>query len=163
MRSIDKSVFIADGAQVIGNVVMGEDCSVWFNATIRADLKNVTIGKNTNIQDNAVIHTSKNAEVVLGNNITIGHGAIVHGCTIKDNVLVGMGAIILDHAEIGENCIIGAGALITQGKQIPPRSLVFGNPARIVRELTDEEIQSISDNALSYVHEAKEYIKTNLP
>ena len=157
MRSIDKSVFIADGARVVGNVEMGKNCSVWYNAVIRADSNDVKIGENTNIQDNAVIHTSKGCGVQIGDNVTIGHGAIVHGCTVKNNVMIGMGAIVLDGAVIGENSIIGAGALVTQGKIIPECSLAFGNPAKIIRQLTEDEINSILKNADSYVNKAKEY------
>lgn len=157
MKSIDKSVFIADGAKVIGNVEIGKNSSIWFNAVIRADSDKVKIGENSNIQDNAVIHTSEGFGVQIGDNVTIGHGAIVHGCTIKDNVIIGMGTIILNGAVIEENCIIGAGTLVTQGKVIPAGSLAFGNPMKIVRQLTEQEIQSITDNATSYVKEAKEY------
>ena len=157
MKSIDKSVFIADGAKVIGDVEIGKNSSIWFNAVIRADSDTVKIGENTNIQDNAVIHTSAGFGVQIGDNVTIGHGAIVHGCTVKDNVIIGMGTIILNGAVIEENCIIGAGTLVTQGKVIPAGSLAFGNPVKIARQLTGEEIQSILDNANSYVKEAKNY------
>ena len=157
MKSIDKSVFVAEGARVIGNVEIGKDSSVWFNAVIRADLDEVKIGENSNVQDNAVIHTSEGFGVSIGDNVTIGHGAIVHGCTIKNNVMIGMGAIVLNGAVIEENCIIGAGTLVTQGKVIPAGSLAFGNPVKIVRQLTDKEIESIKDNAISYVNEANEY------
>ena len=157
MKLIDKSVFIADGAKVIGNIEIGKDSSVWFNAVIRADLDEVKIGDNSNVQDNAVIHTSDGFGVSIGDNVTIGHGAIIHGCTIKDNVMIGMGAIVLNGAVIEENCIIGAGALVPQGKVIPAGSLAFGNPVKIVRQLTDKEIESIKDNAISYVNEANEY------
>lgn len=157
MNSIDKSVYIADGAKVIGKVEIGKNSSVWFNAVIRADSDSVKIGEFSNVQDNAVIHTSEGFGVQIGNSVTIGHGAIVHGCTVKDNVIIGMGAIVLNGAVIGENCIIGASALVTQGKVIPAGSLVFGNPMKIVRQLTDEEIKSITDNANSYVNEAKNY------
>jgi carbonic anhydrase/acetyltransferase-like protein (isoleucine patch superfamily) len=157
VKSIDKSVFIADGAKVIGDVDMGENSSIWFNAVIRADSDTVKIGENTNIQDNAVIHTSAGFGVQIGNNVSIGHGAIVHGCTVKDNVIIGMGAIILNGAVIEENCIIGAGTLVTQGKVIPSVSLAFGNPVKVVRRLSEEEIKSISDNAASYVNKADEY------
>ena len=159
MKLIDKSVFIADGAKVIGNVEIGKGSSVWFNAVIRADSDTVKIGESSNVQDNAVIHTSEGFGVQIGDNVTIGHGAIIHGCTIKDNVMIGMGAIVLNGAAIEENCIIGAGALVPQGKVIPARSLAFGNPVKIVRQLTDKEIASIKDNANAYVNEAKEYSK----
>lgn len=157
MISIDKTVFIADGARVLGDVEIGKNSSVWFNAVIRGDSNKIRIGNRSNIQDNAVIHTSKDFGVRIGDNVTIGHGAIVHGCTVKSNVMIGMGAIVLNGAVIEENCIIGAGALVTQGKVIPAGSLVFGNPAKVVRSLTDSEISSITDNAASYVKEAEQY------
>ena len=159
MKLIDKSIFIADGAKVIGDVEIGANSSVWFNAVIRADSDKVSIGENSNVQDNAVIHTSEGFGVQIGDNVTIGHGAIVHGCTVENNVMIGMGAIVLNGAVIGENSIIGAGALVTQGKIIPAGSLAFGNPVKVVRELTDDEIKSITDNANSYVKEANEYKK----
>lgn len=155
---IDKTVFIAYGARVLGDVEIGEGCGVWFNAVIRADSAKVKIGSRSNIQDNAVIHTSKDFSVCIGDNVTVGHGAIIHGCTVKSNVMIGMGAIVLNGAVIEENCIIGAGALVTQGKIIPAGSLVFGNPARVVRALSEDEIRSITDNADSYVNEAREYM-----
>lgn len=157
MKSIDKSVFIADGAKVIGDVDIGENSSIWFNAVIRGDSNDVKIGYGSNVQDNAVIHTSRDFGVNIGDNVTIGHGAIVHGCTIGNNVMIGMGAIILNGAIIEENCIIGAGTLVTQGKVIPSGSLAFGNPVKVVRQLSEEEIKSISDNAVSYVNKAKKY------
>lgn len=159
MKSINETVFIADGAKVIGDVEIGANSSVWFNAVIRADSDKVSIGENSNVQDNAVIHTSEGFGVQIGDNVTIGHGAIVHGCTVENNVMIGMGAIVLNGAVIGENSIIGAGALVTQGKIIPAGSLAFGNPVKVVRELTDDEIKSITDNANSYVKEANEYKK----
>lgn len=160
MKLIDKSVFIAEGARIVGDVEVGKNCSVWFNAVIRADSNAVKIGENSNVQDNAVIHTSKEYGVQIGDNVTIGHGAIIHGCTVENNVMIGMGAIILDGAVIGANSIIGAGALVTQGKVVPVGSLAFGNPMKIVRQLTEKEVQSIYDNAASYVKKAKNYNKT---
>jgi carbonic anhydrase/acetyltransferase-like protein (isoleucine patch superfamily) len=157
MKSIDKSVFIADGAKVIGDVEIGKNGSVWFNAVIRADLGSVKIGENSNVQDNAVVHTSKDFGVQIGDNVTIGHSAIVHGCTVGNNVLIGMGAIVLDGAVIEDNCIIGAGTLVTHGKVIPAGSLAFGNPVKVIRQLTDDEIRSITDNAISYAEKAKNY------
>ena len=158
MKSIDKSVFIADGAKVIGNVEMGKNSNIWFNAVIRADSADVKIGECSNVQDNAVIHTSKGSGVQIGNNVTIGHGAIIHGCTIGDNVMIGMGAIVLDGVVIEENSIIGAGSLVTQNKTIPSGSLAFGNPAKVVRRLTEQEISSVESNAISYVNKAKNYM-----
>ena len=157
MKNIDKTVFIAEGARVVGNVEIARDSSVWYNAVIRADSNSIKIGERSNVQDNAVIHTSRDFGVVIGDNVTIGHGAIVYGCTIGNNVMIGMGAIILNGAVIEENSIIGAGALIAGGKTVPAGSLAFGNPFRIVRSLTEQEIKSISDNAQSYVDEARDY------
>ena len=159
MKTIDKSVFLANGVKIIGDVEMENGSSVWFNAVIRADSNKVKIGENSNVQDNVVIHTSKDFGVSIGDNVTIGHGAIIHGCTIKNNVMIGMGAIILDGAVIEEDSIIGAGALVTQGKVVPKGSLAFGNPVKIVRQLTDKEVESIKENAISYVNKANEYYK----
>ena len=159
MKNIDKTVFIAEGARVIGDVQIARGTSVWYNAVIRADSNPVRIGERSNVQDNAVIHTNHNFGVEIGDNVTIGHGAIIHGCTIKNNVMIGMGAIILDGAVIEENSIIGAGALVAQGKVIPAGSLAFGNPHKLIRSLTEDEIKSISDNAVSYVIKAESYKK----
>lgn len=157
MKDILKEVFVADGAKIIGDVIIGENSSVWFNAVIRGDSNSIVIGENTNVQDNAVLHTSHSNGLKIGDNVTIGHGAIVHGCTIGNNVLIGMGAIVLDGAVVGDNCMIGAGALVTQNKVIPEGALCFGNPAKVVRELTEEEKSSIIENAKEYVKEAKSY------
>lgn len=154
---IDKSVFLANGSKVIGKVKISKNSSVWFNAVIRGDSNTIEIGENSNIQDNAVVHTSKEYGVIIKDNVTIGHGAIIHGCNIGNNVLIGMGAIVLDNVKIEDNCIIGAGTLITQNKIIPTGSLVYGNPMKIVRNLTEEERKSIVENALKYVHKAKSY------
>lgn len=159
---IDPSVFIADGAVVVGDVTLEKDASVWYNATIRADRAPVVIGTGTNIQDNAVLHVEGGKVpygVKLGKYVTVGHGAIVHGCTVDDNTVVGMGSIILNGAHVGKNCMIGAGALVTQNKVIPDNSLVMGVPGKVVRTLTEEEIRSNRENALHYVEEAAEYKK----
>lgn len=158
--NIEKSVFVAEGAKVIGNVTIKENSNIWFNAVIRGDSNTISIGKNTNVQDNAVIHTSINSPVEIGNNVTIGHGAIIHGCKIGNNVLIGMGAIILDGAVIEDNCIIGAGSLVPQNKKISSNSLGFGNPFVIKREVTKEEKEHILSNANEYVLEAKKYKKS---
>lgn len=158
MGNIAEWVYIAEGAEIIGDVTIGEDSSVWYNAVIRGDSNSIVIGENTNVQDNAVLHTSHSHALTIGDNVTIGHGAIVHGCTVGNNVLIGMGAIILDGAVIEDNCIIGAGALVTQGKVMSEGSLVLGNPAKVVRELTQEEIKSIQINADEYSEEARKCI-----
>ncbi|MEG0961936.1 MAG: gamma carbonic anhydrase family protein [Lachnospiraceae bacterium] len=156
---LGKHVYLAQGAIVQGDVTLGENCSVWFHAVIRAEAGSASIGKDTNIQDNAVIHVDHNANILIGNQVTIGHGAIVHGCTIGDNTLIGMGAIILNHAVIGKNCMIGAGTLVTQNTIIPDNSLVIGNPGKVKRQVSLEEIESIRENAAYYIEEAAAYAK----
>ena len=157
--NIDKSVYIADGVKVIGNVEIKENSSIWFNAVIRGDSNTILIGKNSNVQDNAVIHTSKNYTVEIGDNVSIGHGAIIHGCKIGNNVLIGMGAIILDGVVIEDNCIIGAGSLVTQNKIIKANSLGFGNPFEVRRNVKAEELENIIFNAIEYVNKAEKYKK----
>lgn len=154
---LGKNVYTAPGAVIRGDVTLEENCSIWFHAVIRAETASVIIGKNTNIQDNCVIHVDEGAPVRIGTEVTIGHGAIIHGCTVGDNSLIGMGAVILNHAVIGKNCIIGAGALITQHSVIPDSSLVLGNPGKIKRMVTPEEIADIQQNAAYYVKEAEIY------
>lgn len=154
---ISETAFIAPSADIIGEVTVGESSSIWYNVTIRGDIAPVVIGKNSNVQDNSVIHVGHDVPAVIGNNVTIGHNVIVHACTIKDNSLIGMGAIILDYAEIGEESIVGAGSPVTKSKKFPPRSLIMGSPARLIRELSEEEIQGIRDNVQSYVDIALEY------
>ena len=145
--------YIAEGAVVKGQVTMADGASVWYNATVRGDSE---IGRNSNIQDNAVVHVDLSHSVRIGDNVTIGHSAIVHGCTIGDNTLIGMGAIVLNGARIGKNCIIGAGALVTQGTDIPDGSLAFGSPAKVVRALNADEIEENHRNAMHYVEIARE-------
>jgi carbonic anhydrase/acetyltransferase-like protein (isoleucine patch superfamily) len=153
---IHDTAFIAPGAVVLGDVTVGEDVGIWYNATVRGDRGSIVIGKGSNVQDNAVVHMDDNFPVTIGENVTIGHGAIVHGCTIGDNCLVGMGAIIMNGAHIGANCIVGAGALVTQGTEVPDNSLILGNPAKIKRAVTEEEIAASIRNARLYVEEARE-------
>lgn len=154
--SIDKSVHTFPGSHIIGNVKIGENSSVWYNAVIRGDRGSITIGKNSNIQDNCVIHGSEPLNTKLGDNVSIGHGAIIHGCEIGENVLVGMNATILNGAKIGKNSIVGAGALITERKEFPEGSLIIGVPGKLTRKLKIEEINKIKANALIYVDLAKE-------
>ena len=156
MRTIDNNVFIAPGAQVIGDVTIGENCGIWYNAVVRGDSQKITIGKNTNVQDLACLHVDKSFTLSVGDNVTIGHTAIVHGCIVGDNVLIGMGAIVMNGARIGNNCIIGAGALVTENMEIPDGSLAFGSPAKVIRKLTEAEKQSIIENAELYVKHAKD-------
>lgn len=153
---IHESCYIAEDAAVVGNVVIGENSSVWNHATIRSSHQPIIIGHGTDIQDNAVIHVDKDYKVTIGNNVTVGHCAIVHGCQVGDNTLIGMGSIILNGAVIGKNCIVGAGALVTQNMVIPDESLVIGSPGKILRQVTLSEIQDNEDNARMYQAEAKE-------
>jgi len=147
--------FIADNATIIGDVILSKDVNIWYGAVIRADKDKITVGDCSNIQDNVVVHTSRAFPVTIGENVSVGHGAILHGCTIGNHVLVGMGSIILNGAVIGEGSIIGAGAVVTEGKVIPPGSLVIGLPGKVVRNVTDEEYEGILHNALEYVKLAK--------
>lgn len=147
--------YIANGAVVIGDVTIKNDVNIWYNATVRGDSEKIIIGHSSNVQDNAVIHVDKDYPTIIGDNVTIGHGAIVHGCTVGDNSLIGMGAIVLNGAKIGKNCIIGAGALVTQNMIIPDNSMAFGNPAKIRRSVTEDEIKANFKNSTKYVEEAK--------
>jgi carbonic anhydrase/acetyltransferase-like protein (isoleucine patch superfamily) len=152
-----KPLFVADNAKLIGNVTIGKQVGIWFGAVIRADRDRIIIGDRSNIQDNCVVHTSKGFPVTIGNDVSVGHGAILHGCTIGNQVLVGMGAIIINGARIGEGSIIGAGAVITEGKEIPPNSVVVGVPGKIVKLVDRDQQQHILNNAVSYIELAKEY------
>ena len=148
---IHKTAFIAEGAFIIGDVTIGRDSSVWFNAVVRGDMKPAVIGEETNIQDCAVVHTDDQYGTNIGNGVIIGHGAIIHGAQIGHNVLVGMGAIVLSGAVIGDNCIIGAGALVKQGMQVPANSLVLGMPGKVAGEVDEERRKAIRQNALDYL------------
>lgn len=154
---IHESCFIADNATVIGRVELGKNSSIWFGTVVRGDVNYITIGENTNIQDNCTIHVNDDQPTVIGDNVTAGHGAIIHACKIGNNVLIGMGAIVLDGAEIGDNVIIGAGALVPPNKKIPSNSMVIGMPAKVVRELTEEDEAVISATGQHYVELAKKY------
>ena len=148
---LGKNVFIAKTATVIGDVTLGAHSSVWYGAVLRGDINRIVVGHHSNIQDNAVLHLADDYACVLGNWVTVGHSAVVHACTVKDEVLVGMGAVILDGAVIGKQCIIGAKALVTQGTKIPPGTLVLGAPARVARKLTNEERAGLKWWAQKYV------------
>jgi carbonic anhydrase/acetyltransferase-like protein (isoleucine patch superfamily) len=150
-------LFTAGNATIIGKVMVGKQVGIWFGAVIRADKDSIVIGDRSNIQDNCVVHTSKGFPVIIGDDVSVGHGAILHGCTIGSRVLVGMGAIIINGANVGEGSIIGAGAVITEGKVIPANSVVIGVPGRIVRQTDPEQQQHILNNAASYVELAREY------
>lgn len=144
-------VFVADGAVLVGDVEVGDDSSVFYNAVLRGDLAPIRIGNRTNIQDNVTVHVSTGMGVVVGDEVTVGHNAVLHACTIDDNVMVGMGAIVMDGAHIKKNCIVGAGAVVTQGREFPENSLVLGAPAHVVRELTTEEIDGVLGGVERYV------------
>lgn len=149
------AAYISPSASISGKVTLGKGSSIWHNATLRGDLAPIEIGERTNIQDGAVLHVAHDLPCVLGDDVTVGHGAIVHGCRVGNRCLIGMGSILLNGSEIGEECIVGAGALVTEGKKIPPRSLVIGSPARVVRSVGDEEVAKILESASAYLKLAK--------
>jgi carbonic anhydrase/acetyltransferase-like protein (isoleucine patch superfamily) len=157
MPTVHESAFIAPDATVLGDVTIEENVGIWFHTTIRGDRAPIHIGKGSNIQDNCVIHVGKGQPVTIGENVTIGHSAVVHGCTVGDNTLIGMGTILMNGAFIGSNCIIGAGALVTQNMRIPDNSLVLGSPGKVIRSVTPREIQANLMNAKMYVDEAQKY------
>ena len=149
--------FVADSAQVIGSVVLEEGAGIWFGAVLRGDNETITIGEGSNIQENCVLHTDMGFPLVVGKGCTIGHSAILHGCTIGDNSLVGMGATVLNGARIGRNCLVGAGALVTEGKEIPDNSLVVGAPARVIKTLGEDAAGMLKLSAGHYVENAKRF------
>jgi carbonic anhydrase/acetyltransferase-like protein (isoleucine patch superfamily) len=149
--------FVAPTATVIGDVTLGEDSGIWFGAVIRGDRDRIEIGAGSNIQDNAVVHTSRGFPARIGREVSVGHGAILHGCTIHDRVLVGMGAIVMNGAVVGEDTIIAAGAVVTEGTSIPPGSVVMGVPAKVVKQASAEQREGILRNAESYITLAREY------
>jgi carbonic anhydrase/acetyltransferase-like protein (isoleucine patch superfamily) len=156
--NIHPSVFVAPSADVIGRVTLGEESSVWYHTTLRGDINEIVIGPRSNVQDNVVIHLADDYGCHVGELVTVGHSAILHACTVKDEVLVGMGAIVLDGAVIGERSIIGAGALVTGGTVIPPGSLVLGSPAKVVRTLSLDEQAKVKTWAEKYVVQSRKYL-----
>ncbi|CDH91451.1 putative transferase [Clostridium botulinum B str. Eklund 17B (NRP)] len=159
--NISESVYISETSVIIGDVVIKENSNIWFGAVLRGDEQSISIGRETNIQENVVIHGDGDNNVTVGNGVTIGHGAIIHGCAIGDNVLIGMGAIILNGAKISKNSIVAAGSLITQNKEFEDGSLILGNPAKVIRKLTQEEIQANKESSLTYVNLAKKMADSN--
>jgi len=153
MNGVD--YFIADNATVIGSVIINNNVSIWFNAVIRGDYEPISIGENTNIQDGVVVHTDEGIPMFIGRGVTVGHVAMLHGCNIGDNSLIGINAVILNNAKIGNNCIIGANSLISEGKEIPDGSLVLGSPGRVIRKVTDDEIRDLKLSAEHYVQNFK--------
>ena len=162
---IDNKAWVAPGATVIGDVEIGEDSSIWFGVVVRGDVHKIRIGERVSVQDLSMIHVthykkedkSDGSPTIIGNDVTIGHRVMLHGCTIEDACLIGMSATILDDAVIGRESIVGAGALVTKGKKFPPRSLIIGSPAKVVRELTDEEVEELYASAKRYVGFMSEY------
>ena len=152
--------WVAPNAVIIGDVTLKKNTSVWFNATLRGDIENICVGEGSNIQDSSVLHTDPGYPLKIGKNVTIGHSVVLHGCSIKNNSLIGIGSIILNNAKIGKNCIIGANTLITENKKIPDNSLVVGSPGRIIRKTTKEEVKLIVINAIHYQNNWKKYLKT---
>jgi gamma-carbonic anhydrase len=156
---IPKSCFIEDTAVVIGDVVMGEQCSVWFHTVIRGDVHYIRIGHRTNIQDLSMLHVTHDTHpLIIGSDVTIGHHVVLHGCTLKDRVLIGMGAIVMDGALIGEDSVVGAGALVTERTIVPPKSLVLGSPAKVRRPVTEKELSWIRESSANYVRYAGQYM-----
>lgn len=151
------SVYVAPGAQIIGDVTIGEESSIWFNSVLRGDEAPITIGKRSNIQDNSTCHLYEGFPLILEDEVSVGHNVILHGCTLKRGSLVGMGATILDGAVIGENAFIGANTLIPSGKEIPPRTLVLGSPGKVIRELTEKDLALIKLTIDTYIQKAKDY------
>lgn len=156
---LGENTLVCSGVRLIGDVEIGDETNIWFNTVIRGDVHFVRIGQRTNIQDNSTIHVTANeASCEIGNDVTVGHAAVVHACRVEDTCLVGMGATILDRAVIGKESLVAAGALVTQGKEFPPRSLIMGSPAKVVRTLTDEEVQGLRESATHYVELARKYM-----
>lgn len=156
---VNDDTYISENVDIIGDVTIEKDCNIWFGSRLRADMQRIYVGKGTNIQENSVVHTDIDFETIIGENVTIGHGTIIHGCTISDNVLIGMGSIILNGAKIGKDSIVGAGSLVTQNKEFEDGVLILGNPAKVVRKLTEKEIESIRESAKHYIELSKEYAK----
>jgi carbonic anhydrase/acetyltransferase-like protein (isoleucine patch superfamily) len=156
-EQIDSTAFVAPGAMIVGDVTLREETSVWFNATLRGDTEPIHIGPRSNIQDGAIFHVDPGFPVTLGSGVTIGHGAIIHGATVGDNTVIGMGAVLLNGVVVGENCIVGASSLLTQGKKFPAGSLIMGSPAKVVRPLTPEEIENNRRNATTYVERSRAF------
>ena len=154
---IDPSAWVAENAQVMGSVTMGANASVWFGATARGDTETITIGEGSNIQDGSVLHADYGQPLTVGKNVTVGHMVMLHGCTIGDESLIGIGAVVLNGAKIGKNCLVGAGSLVTEGKEFPDGSMIMGTPAKVVRQLTPEQIQGLRESAKHYIENAHRY------
>ncbi len=155
--AIHESAWVADNAQVIGRVTLAEDCNVWFGVVIRGDTDTITVGRGSNIQDNSVLHADPGMPLNIGENVTVGHQVMLHGCTIGDGSLIGIQAVVLNGAKIGKNCLVGAGSLVTEGKEFPDGSVIVGSPAKAVRQLSAEQIEGLKMNAKHYIDNARRY------
>ena len=154
---VSASAWVADSAQVIGRVALAQDASVWFGVVIRGDTETISVGKGSNIQDMSVLHADVGSPLTVGEGVTVGHKVMLHGCTIGDNSLIGIGAVVLNGAKIGKNCLVGAGSLVTEGKEFADGSLIVGSPARVVRQLSPEQIEGLRLSAQHYVNNANLY------
>lgn len=159
--AIHPSAWLADNAQVMGSVTLAEDTSVWFGVVMRGDTSTISVGKGSNVQDNSVLHADNGMPLVIGEGVTVGHQVMLHGCTVGNHSLIGIGAIVLNGAKIGNNCLVGAGALVTEGKEFPDGSMIIGSPAKAVRMLSPEQIEGLKMSAKHYVDNAIRY-KTGL-
>jgi len=155
--TVPESAWVADSAQVMGDVVLGEDVGIWFGAVARGDTAAIRIGARSNIQDLCVLHADVGLPLTIGSGVTVGHKAVLHGCTVGDNSLIGIGAVVLNGAKIGQGCLVGAGALVTEGKEFPDGSMILGSPARVVRQLTAEQLQNLRLSADHYVANARRF------
>jgi carbonic anhydrase/acetyltransferase-like protein (isoleucine patch superfamily) len=158
--TIASTAYVDESAQVIGDVVIGDESSVWMNAVVRGDVNTIRIGRRTNIQDGTIVHVMREPShpTVVGDEVTVGHGVILHGCTVADRCLIGMGAVLLNGSSVGADCIVAAGTLLTEGVVMPPRSLVMGSPGKVRRALTDDEVAFIRDSAANYVGYRLDYL-----
>lgn len=154
---VHETAWVADNAHVIGKVLLAENSSVWFGVVIRGDNEPITVGRGSNIQENSVLHTDHGMPLVIGEDVTVGHQVMLHGCTIGDGSLIGINAVVLNGARIGKNCLVGAGSLVTEGKEFPDGSMIFGSPAKAVRQLTPEQIEGLKTGAQHYVENARRY------
>lgn len=154
---IDDSAWVADSAQVIGDVHLGADASIWFNCVVRGDNETMVIGRGTNIQDGSVLHSDRGSPLTIGEDVTVGHQVMLHGCTVGNFSLIGIQSVVLNGAKIGQYCLVGAGSLVTEGKEFPDGSLIMGRPAKVVRELTPEQIEGLRLSAAGYVANARRY------
>ncbi len=154
---INEKAFVAKNANIIGEVIIGEYVSIWYNVVLRGDIASIVIGKNTNIQDGSVVHCDMGVSTIIGSNVTVGHNVVLHACKIGDGSLIGIGAIVLDKAEVGEGAIVGAGAIVTPRTKIPPYTMALGIPAKVVRNLTKEEVEDLKKHTWGYVELMKKY------